>query len=76
MNDDFIILEVSELLQVEILDDGKPVTEDIVITITLSLRGPPPPSIDTIHSVATLIIPAPEGNSRSSSEASFLCLYM
>ena len=72
MNNDFIILEVSELLQVEILDDGKPVTEDIVITITLSQRGPPPPSIDTVHSVATLIIPTLEGNSMGYSRAPFL----
>ena len=58
---DIISLIVNETVQVTVLDDGLPVTEDINITITL-IQVSSPGTFDTFYDEATLIIPASRGD--------------
>ena len=58
---DIIFLNVNETVQVTVLDDGLPVTEDINITITL-IQVSSTGTFDTFYDEATLIIPASRGD--------------
>ena len=58
---DIIFLNVNETVQVTVLDDGLPVTEDINITITL-MQVSSAGTFDTVYDEARLIIPASRGD--------------
>ena len=58
---DIILLNVNETVQVTVLDDGLPVTEDITITITL-IQVSSAGTFDTVYDEAILIIPASRGD--------------
>ena len=59
--DDFRLLVDDQLVHVTILDDGEPVVNDTIITLTLEQYGSTAKISDVVLKTATLIIRADEG---------------